>query len=376
MRKALIILFALALSACSQKNTGQLHVTGQIEGETVHAGSRVGGRVLEVLVDEGQAVKQGEVLIRLDDAEAQAALAAAKAKVAQAQAMVDKLETGATGEQVRQAEAAVEAARQQYELAEEGPRREEIRAAEAQAAAARAQRDTARAELERLKPLAEREAVSKLELDRVRGLADAAEAQLNAAMEKARALETGARRQEIEGAKAAVDRAQAMLDEVKVGARQEDIAAARAAKEAAEADVARAETALREMTVVAPIDGVVESVDVREGDLIKPGAAVRMVNPEDLELNVYVSAAMLGHLQVGEEVPFTTDSHGPERFSGKIAYIASQGEFTPRNLQTEEERVQQVFQVKLEFDSAGGKLRAGMAATAHLDAAGATAQKH
>jgi HlyD family secretion protein len=158
-----------------------------------------------------------------------------------------------------------------------------------------------------------------------------------------------------------------MLDELRAGPRAEDIAAAKAALAVAKADVQRAETALSEMVITAPMDGLVESIDVRAGDLVRPGAAVRMVNPDDLELNVYVSAAMLGHLQVGQEIPFTTDSHGGERFTGAISHIASEGEFTPRNLQTEEERVQQVFKVVLKFDSAGGKLRAGMSATAHLD---------
>jgi HlyD family secretion protein len=112
---------------------------------------------------------------------------------------------------------------------------------------------------------------------------------------------------------------------------------------------------------------VVESIDIHEGDLVKPGAIVRIADPEDLELMVYVSAAALGHLRLGQEVPFTTDSHGDETFGGKIAFIASQGEYTPRNLQTQEERVQQMFGVKVELSSAGGKLKAGMSATVHFD---------
>lgn len=364
---AFLTLLPLMLAACSPEQGNSLRVTGQIEGDIIHAGSKVGGRVLEVAAQEGQAVKAGEVLVRLDDAEAQAVLAAAKANEAKAAALLAKLEAGATGEQLRQAEAALDAARQQYELAVKGPRDEEIRAARAAVDAARAQSQTAKGELERLQPLADREAVSKMELDRARGMADAAAAQTNMAAQKLSALESGARPEEIATAKAALDRAQAMLDEVKAGARSEDVAAAQAARQAAAADVKRAETALREMAVLAPMDAVVESIDVRAGDLIKPGAVVRMVNPDDLELDAYVSALMLARVRLGQKVPITTDAYGAERFEGEIVYIAAEGEFTPRNLQTEEERVQQVFEVKIKLDSAGGRLRAGMSATAHFD---------
>ena len=364
---AFLALLPLMLAACSSEQGNSLRVTGQIEGDIIHAGSKVGGRVLEVAAQEGQAVKAGDVLLRLDDVEAQAVLAAAKANEAKSAALVAKLEAGATGEQVRQAEAALDAANQQYQMVVEGPRKEEIQAARAAVNAARAQADTASGELARLQPLAEREAVSKMELDRAQGLADAARAQLDAVAQKLSALETGARPEELATAKAGLDRAQAMLDEVKAGARTEDVAAAQAARQAAAADVQRAESSLREMSVLAPIDGVVESIDVRAGDLIKPGAVVRMVNPDDLELDAYVSALMLGQVRLGQKVPITTDAHGDERFEGEITFIASQGEFTPRNLQTEEERVQQVFEVKIKLDSAGGKLHAGMSATAHFD---------
>jgi HlyD family secretion protein len=106
--------------------------------------------------------------------------------------------------------------------------------------------------------------------------------------------------------------------------------------------------------------------------LVKPGAIVSIVDPEDLKLYVYVSAAMLGHLRLGQKVPLTTDSDGAEIFEGTITYVAPAGEFTPRNLQTKEERVQQVFGVKLKLNSAGGHLRAGMTVTAHLPGFGKT----
>lgn len=368
MRRLLIVFSTLAIVGCAPQQNG-LRVTGQIEGIVVNAGSRIGGRVLEVPVEEGQRVAKGDVLLRLDDADAQAVVAAAKANLAKAEAALSKLKTGATAEQLRQAEAAAEAARQQYTMALNGARAEEVAAARALAAAARAQRDTAQQEYARIEGLFSQEAVSKSQFDQARGARDAASAQYNAASEKEAMAVKGARSEELAMAKANADRAQAALDEVRLGARVEDIALAQAARDAAAADVQRAETALREMVVTAPMDGIVESLDVRAGDIIKPGPIVRMVDPEDLELVVYLGADHLGQVALGGRVPLTTDAYGDELFEGTIKYIAQQGEFTPRNLQTEEERVQQVFAVKLKLGSAKGRLRAGMSATAHFDEA-------
>ncbi len=178
----------------------------------------------------------------------------------------------------------------------------------------------------------------------------------------------GTRSEQIAMAKANYERAEAVVAELREGARQEDLAAARATVDAAKADRDRARAALRETRITAPIKGLVEALDVSPGDLIKPGPVVRLVDPDDLELTVYVSAGYLGQVRVGQQVRFTTDAFGEETFEATIVHIATQGEFTPRNLQTEEERIQQAFAVKLDLDSAGGKLRSGMTATVSLKA--------
>jgi multidrug resistance efflux pump len=367
MKRLPLCLFVLLLFAgCNGQNGDTLLVTGQIEGITADAGSRIGGRVTEVLVTDGDPVKAGDVLLRLDSADAEAVAAAARAQVARLQAMHTKLENGATPEQLRQAQALEQGAEAQYQMAQKGSRIEEIKAAQAALEAAQVQRDLARTELARVDRLFKEQVATQQQLDKARTASEAAEAQLRGTREKADMVEKGARVEEIAMAKANFDRAAAALDEMRIGARPEDREAAQAAVDAANADLARAEVALSEMVVKAPMDGLVESVDLEPGDLLKPGAAVRIIDPKNLKLWIYVSAAMLGYLRLGEEITLTTDSFGAEEFKAKIVHIASQGEFTPRNLQTQEERVQQVFGVKLKLDSAGGKLRAGMTAMAHL----------
>lgn len=365
-RLASVVLLAALALGCEANKNGMLDVTGQIEGVAVTAGSKIGGRVMEVPAKEGDTVKPGDVLVRLDDAEAQAALAAATAQLAGAEAQLAKLETGATPEQLRQAEAAARAAEEQYRMAENGARDEEVRGARAALDAAMAQRDQAQADFKRVDKLFKEGVATQRQFDQAQTALDTAEAQYRGAKEKHEMVVKGLRDEEIAAAKALYERAAAALDEVRRGARAEDLAAARAARDAAAAGQQRAEVALREMTIVAPIGGLLESVDVHPGDLVRPGPVVRLLDPEDLEMVVYISAAMLGKVHVGQTVKLSTDSHGAEVFEAKIIYIAAEGEYTPRNLQTQEERVQQVFGVKLKLNSAGGKLRPGMTATAHI----------
>jgi multidrug resistance efflux pump len=360
----LLILLPL-LSACDPNGNGAT-VSGQIEGRAIHAGSRVGGRVIEAPVREGDRVESGTVLLRLDAAEAEATVAAARANLARLDAALQKVINGATPEQLQQAEAAKAAADARYQLALSGARSEEIKAAAAAADAARAQRDNATREHARLKKLLAEAAIAQQQYDQAASLAEAAEANWRAAHERYAALLSGAREEELAIAKADADRATALLEELRKGAREEDIAAARAARDAAAADLARAESLLAEMVVTAPTAGVVESMDLRPGDIVRPGPLLRLVDPDDLEVTIYVSALYLGQLRLGDEIRLTSDAHGSETFTAHITYIAQQGEFTPRNLQTKEERVQQVFAVKLRLDSHGGKLHAGMTVAAHL----------
>ncbi len=366
-----VYLFAvLCLVGCRGNAGRSVNVTGQIEATSVGAGSRTGGRVEEVLVAEGDAVRRGDVLVRLEADEAQAAVAAAQARLAQAEAYLTKLQTGARPEEIRQAEAQAARAEEAYQMALRGARSQEIEAAVAAADAARAQRDEARASFSRIEGLYSGNAVSQAQFDQAKHALESAEAQYRAARERQDLAMAGARSEEINMAKAARDQAAAALDLLRNGARQEDLDAAAAARDAAAADVARAQSALDETIVTAPMDAVVESIDIEPGDVVKPGPAVSLVNPDDLEMYVYVGEGVLGYLQVGQHVSITTDSFGAETFPATIVYVAPEGEYTPRNLQTTEERLQQAFGVKLKFDSAGGRLKAGMSATAHLEPAG------
>ncbi len=355
----------LILSGCPPESD-TVAISGTIEARTATAGSRVGGRVISVPVEEGDAVAEGDLLVQLDDKEALAVLAAATAQVAAREAVLAKLAAGATAEQLRQAEAAAQVTAAQLEMALKGARNEEIRAANAALDAAAAQRTVTRKEFERVESLLAKKVASQRQFDQAKAAIDAAEAQYRGAKDQRDLVLSGARDEEIAMARAANEQAQAVLAEIKVGARVEDIAAARAARDGAIAEQQRAQIGVDESRILAPQMGIVESLDVRPGDLVRPGPVVRVVDPEDLEVTLFVGAALLGYVRVQEEISFKTDAFGEERFSGTIRRIASEGEYTPRNLQTEEERVQQVFGVTLGLTSHEGKLRPGMSITALL----------
>ncbi|GMW00239.1 MAG: hypothetical protein AMXMBFR84_13770 [Candidatus Hydrogenedentota bacterium] len=359
--------FLFALFSCSNGQNARLSVSGQITGITVGAGSRVGGRVLEVLVTEGCAIKKGDVLVRLQSDEQTALVAAAKARLDQAEATLLKIENGVRPEELKRIEAAASQAEAQYLMAVRGARTEEIETVRATAEAARAKRDQAKSDYERAKNLYETKVISQQMHEQALHAFEGAESQFKAAMEQLNLVLKGTRDEQIAMAKASWDQIAAALEEARNGARAEDIAAARAARDLAKADLDRAEVVLREMEILAPRDGVAETIDVHAGDLVKPGPVVEITDPEDLELLIYVSALYLGKVGLGDVVEFTTDSHGGETFEGTVVQVATEGEFTPRNLQTQEERVQQVFGVKLKLNSNGGKIRAGMTATAHFD---------
>lgn len=357
----------LLLTGCAFSVPDQLIVSGQIEGIGVDVGSKIGGRVKEVLAKEGDHVEAGAVLIRLEDDESRALVDAAKAQLDTAQATLDKLNAGARVEEIEQAKASMDRMNEQYQMAVKGARIQEVETAKAAVESAQAQRDNAHEDFVRAEKLVQQSAVSKQAYDKATHALSAAEAQLKSANERLDMVIEGTRVEELGMAKAAYEQARAAYELLKNGARKEDIAAAQAARDSAAANLARAEVNAREMVISTPRAGVIESLDVHPGDLVRAGAIARVVDPEDLEIMIYVSEGVLGKLRLGQKVSLTTDSHGDKTFEGIVEQVATEGEYTPRNLQTEEERVQQVFGIKLKLNSANGDLRPGMTATAHLD---------
>ena len=347
----------------SRAATDRIVLSGNIEADEIHIGSKVGGRIREVLVREGQEVKQGDPLIRFEAYDLTARRADAEAAVAQAEANYQKLVNGFRPEEVAQAKAQAEAAWMTLEEARNGPRRQEIEAARAQLAAANADYQVARATLERVEKLVRDGIQSKQDYDNAKAAFDRASGQRDAAKQRLDMLLAGTRSEEVQRAERQYNEAAAGYRMMQRGSRKEDVAAARAQLERARAALEQINTQLGELEVKAPADAFVEVLRVRPGDLINPSAPVAtLVEINRLWVRVYMPEPDLGYAQLGKEVTVKVDTYKGEGFKGTIEQIASRGEFTPRNVQTRSEREHQVFALRVRVDNNSHQLRAGMAA--------------
>lgn len=341
----------------------KLVLSGTIEADEIHVGSKVSGRIEAVLVKEGQEVRQGEVLVRFDRYDLDARRADAVAAIAQAEANLRKTLSLSRPEEIAGARAQEQAARKNYEIALNGPRKEEIDAARADVGAADADYQVAKATLDRIAKLVRDGVQSQQEYDNAKAAYERAAAQREAARQKLNLLLAGTRTEEIARERQLLEQATANRQLVERGARKEDIESAKAQVERARAALQQVDKQLAEVEVTAPANAFIEVLQLRPGDLVTPGSPVAtLVEVDRLWLRVYVPEPELGNVQLSKTVTLTVDTFSGEQFSGRIEEIASRGEFTPRNVQTRDERSNQVFAVRVRLDNTARKLRAGMAA--------------
>ena len=299
-----------------EDDPGVLRASGTVEATDADLGFQVGGRLESVNVMEGDRVSAGAELARLEVSDLNARRAAASAQVDAARAQLAELERGARPEELAQARSAETAAREQME--------------------------DARRVLERMRPLYEGGAVSRQTLD-----------QAQTAYEVARARHAQARE---------------LADMVQIGPRAERKVAQRAVVEQAEALVGQADAALEHAVIHAPFAGVVSVRHREEGEAVSPGAPVlTLMNPDDRWVRIYVREDEIGRVVIGQRAEIRSDTDPSRSFGGRVTYIAANAEFTPRNVQTTEERVKLVYAVKVQItDDPEMMLKPGVPADVQL----------
>jgi multidrug resistance efflux pump len=336
---------------------------GTIEARDVTVGSRAGGRIKQVLVREGDRVQAGQPLVVLEPGDLEAQRAMAAAQLDQAQATYDKLQAGARPEEIAQANARATQASAALAETRKGARTEEIAAAEARLAQAQAQLDNAQLEADRGHKLLASQAIAKAEADQLDTALKSAKAQRDAQAKVVDELKAGSRVEEKAQAAARVTEAKAAAQLVQAGARVEDLRAGQALVAAAKARVEQLDVLINELTIKAPAASVVESLDLRPGDILAPNApAATLLEADQLYLRIYVPETQLGHIHVGDQIPVSVDSFD-RTFKATVEHINNKGEYSPRNLQTADERANQVFAVRVNLIEGKDQLRAGMAAT-------------
>jgi HlyD family secretion protein len=299
---------------------GPLTASGTVEATEARLGFDVSGRVDTVTVHEGDTVDRGRVLAVLDTTQAQARAAQARAQLAAAEALLTELRRGSRSEEIAQAQAQVQAASDRLEQA--------------------------RRDLARTKELFDGGAVSPEQYDNAGTALQVAQSQADQAAEQLKLVRSGPRAERIQAQAAAVEQARATLN----------------------GQLA----ALDLMTISAPFDGIVTVRHREPGETVGAGApVVTLMNPGDRWVRIYVPENRVGRVSLGEAAIITADSFPGKSYRGKVTYIASQAEFTPKNVQTSEERVKLVYSIKVEItgDSAM-ELKPGMPADVQLTAEG------
>jgi HlyD family secretion protein len=305
----------------------RLHLSGTIEITQVDLAFKIPGRLLERLVDEGDTVAAGQIVARLDDVDQKLQVARAEAQAASTKAFLTQLESGSRAEEVAQARAQLQQAR-------------------AAAKAADSRLKLAEDDVGRSRDLRVQEVISQQKFDELQTIY---ETSLNSSREAA----------------ARVRSAEANLDLVLAGPRKEEIEQARAQLAAGEQALAMARQQLADTVLQSPTDGAVLSKAAEPGAYLNPGTPVITVGRLDqVWLRGYINETDLGRIRLQQPARVTTDTYPENEYPGKVSFISDQAEFTPKTVQTYEERVKLMYRIKISLDNPRQELKAGMPADA------------
>ena len=332
-----------------QQHAGEelLVLSGTVEARYIRVGSLPGGRLSELHVVEGQLLSAGELIGRTDPLDLPQLLAQAEAGINEAQAGLDLLLQGATQEELDAARYRADAAQSVVNNLELGSRSEDIAAARTPGSIAQAQLTDAIDEVGRLQLLFDQGVVEERRIVAARAQVVQLDEALAISRHRLELLEQGPREEEIDQARQQAAAASSDYKRVQRGARDEEISAAEARLGSVQASRDALQRNLLESTVSSPAAGEVISVPVNPGDLLAPGQTIcELLLPESIYIQSFVPENRLSWIKIGGSLEYAIDGL-PGWHSATVSFISPVAEFTPRNLQTTEKRVEQVFRVKL-----------------------------
>jgi HlyD family secretion protein len=316
------------LAGCREPEPSDtVRVSGHVEATEVQVAAEVGGRLVELRVAEGDRVTAGAVVAQLDtrDVELQAGRARAERNVADAQ--VRLLLAGARPEDIRQAEAQADSA-------------------SAEVAGAQAELRAAEMDLQRFEALLGANAGSQKQRDDARARVDVA-------------------RERDRGARDRVRAAREVVARLQSGAQREEVEAARARVQSVDAELAVLEKMRTDAVVAAPVTGIITQTLSDAGELIAPRVPLLVITDMDHAwANLFVPEPFMSMVAIGQAVDVVTDAG--DVVPGKVTFISPQAEFTPRNVQTADERSKLVYRIKVAVDNRAGVLKQGMPVDAEL----------
>lgn len=357
---------------------GSLRISGNIELTQVNIAFKMPGRLIAREVDEGDRVARGAVVARLDTDQLeqqrkrdQAALDAAEAALPQLATAIEQRKASVAAElDLRRAE--LEQAQAMLRQLLAGSRQQQIEEARAAVAQARAQLRQAQQDWERAQTLFQNDDISAAQRDQFRARLDSSAAALRQAEERAALVAEGPRKEEIEAARARVAHAEAGIRHAETGRLEvkrleQELQARRADVERARAQVAYVDSQIRDAVAVSPVDGVVLVKSAEVGEVLAAGTTVLVIGDLDRPwLRGYIGERDLGRVLLGAEVRVTTDSYPGKVYRGRLSFISSEAEFTPKQIQTAEERVKLVYRVKIDVENPNRELKLNMPADAEI----------
>ncbi len=375
-KKRLVALPALLLVAVgivawsyARRDRGDtvIRLSGTMEVTSVAPGFRIPGWLLERLVNEGERVEAGQLIGRLDDAELLRKVEQKRHEVAAVAAELAELEAGWRPEEVAAAAAVVEQNRARLAELEAGARPQELAAARAAVRRAEAEAEFRDVELKRITGLVTSAAATRQALDSARASATMAAAMLDEARQSEELVREGPRREAIKQARARLEQSRQNWELARQGARGEVIDRARARLGQAREALALAEIELGYAQLRSPLSGTVLAEHAEAGEMVAAGAPiVSVANLSNIWLRAYLDESDLGRVKLGQKARLTTDTFPGKRYDGRVSFIASEAEFTPKSVQTAKERVKLVYRVKIVADNPAGELKPGMPVDAEI----------
>ena len=357
---------------------GTISVSGNIEATTVDVSFKIPGKIAKILVEEGDFVKEGHLIAALEHQDLLAQKAKAEATLESAQSRIPSLlkniefQDQATRQEISQAQAAVDAARSRLQQLLAGSRPQEIQSARAAVDQAQADMEKRKADMDRAKKLYQDHYISAQDWDAARTAYEMALAGYQKVQENYALVVEGPRKEEIDTARAQLRQSEAALRlartrTIQVDVLRQDLATAQAQVKEAASSLEVIQTQIGYSNLFAPIGGVVLVKNTEAGEFIVPGGAVITLGDVAKPwLKAFINESDLGKVKLGQKVSVTTDSYPGKVYPGKITFISSEAEFTPKNVQTTKERVKLVYRIKVSLANPQMELKPGMPADAKI----------
>jgi len=388
MKKVIIVLIVITLIAgaffflkdyTKKPPATTIELSGTIETTEVDVSFQVPGRIVRLIPQEGDQVKKGELIAQLDDKDLMQSIKVARSSQetikAQLPQLETKIETSRTQEskQLVQANAQIDEAKLRWESLKKGSRTQDIERTKFAVAQARHTMENNKREYDRAEGLYKDGAAPAQQRDLAKTSYLTSIDLLRQAQEAYKLSLEGPRKEDVEAAASKIAQAEAAYDVIKTQSlqtkqleQQRDIFEAQIKQ--AQASIDQAKVQQSHTKLYSPITGVVLLRPREPGEVVSAGTTVlTMANIEKVYLKAYVGETDLGRIKLGGKVAITTDSFPGRKYEGRIYYISSEAEFTPKNLTTKEDRVKLVYRIKVEVPNPNQELKPGMIADGVID---------